>query len=89
MAIYSISDTHYIIIASLLFIELVPTSEANLTRSLMYMFDMMMSSAVKDVKAAKENKNLRVWITVSWGTLSPHSHPHTLTHSHTHAHMNT
>ncbi|CAI8001099.1 Dynein heavy chain 7, axonemal, partial [Geodia barretti] len=43
--------------------ELVPTSEANLTRSLMYMFDMMMSSAVEDEKAARENKNLRVWMT--------------------------
>ena len=42
-----------------------PTSEANLTRSLMYMFDMMMSSAVEDEKAARENKNLRVWMTVS------------------------
>ena len=41
-----------------------PTSEANLTRSLMYMIDMMMSSAVEDEKAAKENKNLRVWIIV-------------------------
>lgn len=30
----------------------------------MYMIDMMMSSAVEDEKAAKENKNLRVWITV-------------------------
>ena len=56
---YSLLRNNYVIA------ELVPTSEANLTRSLMYMFDMMMSSAVEDEKAARENKNLRVWMTVS------------------------
>ena len=50
----------YVIITSL---ELVATSESNLTRSLMYMFDMMMSSALEDEKAVKD-KNFRVWIVV-------------------------
>ena len=44
--------------------ELVTTSESNLTRSLMYLFEMLMADAVKDEKVAKENKNLKSWIVV-------------------------
>lgn len=44
--------------------ELVATSESNLTRSLMYLFEMLMADAVKDEKAAKENKALKSWIVV-------------------------
>lgn len=45
--------------------ELVVTSESNLTRSLMYLFEMLMSEAVSDPEAAKSNKNLKIWIVVS------------------------
>ena len=48
------------------------TSEANLTRSLMHMFDMMMCSAVSDEKAARENKSLRGWIVVGWAKMLHH-----------------
>ena len=44
--------------------ELVTTSESNLTRSLMYLFEMLMADAVKDEKAAKENKALKSLIVV-------------------------
>ena len=47
--------------------ELVVTSESNLTRSLMHFFVMMMSEAVREEKAARENKNLRPWIVVREG----------------------
>lgn len=45
--------------------ELVVTSESNLTRSLMYLFEMLMSEAVSDEQTAKSNKNLKIWIVVS------------------------
>ncbi len=45
--------------------ELVATSESNLTRSLMYLFEMLMADAVKDEKVVKENKALKPWIVVS------------------------
>ena len=45
--------------------ELVVTSESNLTRSLMYLFEMLMEEAVRDHNIAKENKSLKIWITVS------------------------
>ena len=41
--------------------ELVPTSESNLTRSLMYLFEMLMSETVADEQAAKSNKNFKIW----------------------------
>ncbi len=41
------------------------TSESNLTRSLMYLFEMLITDAVPNEKAAKENKMLKIWIVVS------------------------
>ncbi len=41
------------------------TSESNLTRSLMYLFEMLVTDAVPTEKAAKENKALKIWIVVS------------------------
>ena len=43
--------------------ELVPTSESNLVRSLMYVFEMLMSEACDDEKAIKD-KNFKSWIVV-------------------------
>ena len=43
--------------------ELVPTSESNLARSLMYIFEMLMSEACEDEKATKD-KNFKSWIVV-------------------------
>ena len=43
--------------------ELVATSDSNLTRSMMYLFEMLMSDILEDEKAAKD-KNLRSWIMV-------------------------
>ena len=45
--------------------ELVSTSESNLTRSLMYLFQMLMTEASKDPQQAKDNKNFKSWIVVS------------------------
>lgn len=45
--------------------ELVVTSEGNLTRSLMYLFEMLMSDTVSDEQEAKSNKNLKTLIVVS------------------------
>ena len=44
--------------------ELVPTSDGNLVRSLMYLFSMLLHEAVEEEKAARENKNLKTWIVV-------------------------
>ncbi len=44
--------------------ELVVTSESNLTRSLMYLFEMLMSDASSDPQQAKDNKNFKSWIVV-------------------------
>ena len=44
--------------------ELVPTSDSNLAKSLMYLFEMLMKEACEDEKTAKENKNLKIWIVV-------------------------
>ena len=44
--------------------ELVSTSDSNLTMSLMYLFQMLLSEAVADEKTARENKNLKIWIVV-------------------------
>lgn len=44
--------------------ELVVTSESNLTRSLMYLFEMSMSSLCDDEKTAAD-KNFRSWVVVS------------------------
>ena len=46
--------------------ELVATSDSNLTRSMMYLFEMLMSDILEDEKAAKD-KNLRSWIMVKEG----------------------
>lgn len=46
--------------------ELVATSNSNLTRSMMYLFEMLMSDILEDEKAAKD-KNLRSWIMVKEG----------------------
>ena len=62
--IYMYLSVDYLIMTSCSSSELVVTSESNLTRSLMHMFDMMMSSAVEDEKTTRDNKNLRVWIVV-------------------------
>lgn len=40
------------------------TSESNLARSLMYIFEMLMAEACEDEKAAKD-KNFKSWIIVS------------------------
>lgn len=45
--------------------ELVVTSESNLTRSLMYLFEILMSEASRDQQQAKDNKNFKSWIVVS------------------------
>lgn len=42
--------------------ELVTTSESNLTRSLMYLFEMLMADAMSD---DKDTKNIKIWIVVS------------------------
>ena len=39
------------------------TSDSNLTRSMMYLFEMLMSDILEDETAAKD-KNLRSWIMV-------------------------
>ena len=44
--------------------ELVPSSDSNLTRSLMYLFEMLMKEACAEEKTARENKNLKIWIVV-------------------------
>lgn len=51
--------------------ELVVTSESNLTRSLMYLFLIMMGDAIDDPQMATD-KNFKTWIVVSllnWGNL--------------------
>lgn len=45
--------------------ELLPTSDSNLTTSLMKLFGMLMHDHCQDDKQAKENKNLKNWIVVS------------------------
>ena len=44
--------------------ELVPTSDSNVVRSLMYMFEILMKEASEDEKTARDNKNLKIWIVV-------------------------
>lgn len=44
--------------------ELVVTSESNLARSLMYLFEMLMKDASKDPQEAQDNKNFKSWIVV-------------------------
>lgn len=50
--------------------ELVPSSDSNLTRSLMYLFEMLMKEACAEEKAARENKNMKIWIVVRQITFS-------------------
>lgn len=45
------------------------TSESNLARSLMYIFEMLMSDACDDEKATKD-KNFKSWIVVSYHSFS-------------------
>ena len=44
--------------------ELVPTSESNLSCSLMNLFEILLSEAVEDEQAVKENKFMKTWIVV-------------------------
>ena len=48
--------------------ELVVTSESNLTRSLMYLFEISMSDVINDPQAAKD-KNSKIWLVVSHLTI--------------------
>ena len=46
--------------------ELVPTSESNLTCSLMYLFEMLMTDALKEERTAKESRYMQSWIVVRY-----------------------
>lgn len=52
--------------------ELVVTSESNLTRSLMYLFEMLMKEAMLDEKATKDSKSFKSWIVVMLESESKH-----------------
>ena len=58
--------SHALMLITLTSQELVATSDSNLTRSMMYLFEMLMSDILEDEKAAKD-KNLRSWIMVKEG----------------------
>ncbi len=69
--------------------ELVVTSESNLTRSLMYLFEMLMMESIQDegkASAIKDSKLMKTWIVVGAHTYT-HTYIHAGVHTYTHTYM--